>query len=145
MDAGEDFKGLAAVVLIFIAISAIVGFVTILKVKGEVTNFFVAGRSLPFYVVFATLGSQLFDSSSALGNLDLGYTYHWWDGGAFPIGLGLSLILNGIFFAAPLNKMRLLTLPDVFARTYGKATEILASLATIVSFLFLLAGNLVGC
>mmetsp|Transcript_71807 Transcript_71807/g.131466 ORF Transcript_71807/g.131466 Transcript_71807/m.131466 type:complete len:897 (-) Transcript_71807:51-2741(-) len=145
MNAKEDFKGLAAVVLIFIILSAIIGFITILKVKGEVQNFFVAGRSLPFIVVFATLGSQLFDASSALGNLDLGYTYHWWDGGAFPIGLGLSLILNGIFLAAPLNRMNLLTLPDLFARKYGPATEVLASLCTIVSFLFLLAGNLVGC
>eukprot|EP00971_Amphidinium_carterae_P210269 4171867-Amphidinium_carterae.1 len=80
----------------------------------EVKNFFVAGRSLPLGVVFATLGSQLFDSSSALGNLDLGYAYHWWDGAVFPLGLGLSLVLNGIFFARPLNELNLLTLPDLF-------------------------------
>ena len=43
-----------------------------MKSWSEVKNFFVAGKSLPFFVVFATLGSQLFDSSSALGNLDLG-------------------------------------------------------------------------
>ena len=47
-----------------------------------------------------------------------------WDGACLPIGLGLSLILNGIFFAKPLNNMKLLTLPDVFARKFGPATEV---------------------
>jgi len=141
----STMQTLGAVVLVFIIGSAIVGFATILKVKGEVKNFFVAGRSLPLFVVVATLGSQCFDSSSALGNLDLGYTYHWWDGGAFPIGLGASLILNGIFFAKPLNEMNVLTLPDVFGLKFGPFAELLCSIVTIISFLFLLAGNLVGC
>ena len=39
-----------------------------------------------------------------------------WDGACLPLGLGLSLVLNGIFFARPLNEMKLLTLPDLFAR-----------------------------
>jgi Na+/proline symporter len=118
---------------------------TIFVVKGDHKNFFVAGRNLPLFVIVCTLGSQCFDASSALGNLDLGYTYHWWDGGAFPIGLGMSLVLNGIFFAKPLNEMQVLTLPDVFAVKFGPAAEVLVSIVTIISFLFLLAGNLVGC
>eukprot|EP00746_Dinoflagellata_sp_MGD_P134621 gnl/MRDRNA2_/MRDRNA2_68479_c0_seq1.p1 gnl/MRDRNA2_/MRDRNA2_68479_c0~~gnl/MRDRNA2_/MRDRNA2_68479_c0_seq1.p1 ORF type:complete len:868 (-),score=136.05 gnl/MRDRNA2_/MRDRNA2_68479_c0_seq1:480-3083(-) len=140
-----NLTSLGVVVFVFIVISAIIGFATILKVKGEVKNFFVAGRSLPLYVTVATLGSQCFDSSSALGNLDLSYSYHWWDGGAFPIGVGLSLIINGIFFAKPLNEMKVLTLPDVFAYKFGPLAEIITSITTMISFLFLLAGNLVGC
>ena len=46
-------------------------------------------------MVTATLASQSLDSNAALGNIDLGYKYHWWDGAALPIGLGLSLVLNG--------------------------------------------------
>ena len=61
-----------------------------------------------------------------------------------PIGLGLSLILNGIFLASKINKEGVLTLPDVFARRYGKTVEVLVSLTCITSFLMLLAGNLVG-
>ena len=67
-----------------------------------------------------------------------------WDGACLPIGLGLSLFLNGIFFAKPLNEMKLLTLPDVFARKFGPAVEILFSILAIISFLCLLGGNLVG-
>ena len=67
-----------------------------------------------------------------------------WDGACLPIGLGLSLILNGIFFAKPLNEMQLLTLPDLFARKFGPATEVLFSFLAILSFCCLLGGNLVG-
>jgi Na+/proline symporter len=37
-----------------------------------------------------------------------------------------------------------LTLPDIFARRYGKVVEVLISLCTITSFIMILAGNLVG-
>jgi SSS family solute:Na+ symporter len=67
-----------------------------------------------------------------------------WDGAVLPIGLGLSLVLNGIFFAKPLNEMKLLTLPDLFARRFGPATEVLFSFLAILSFCCLLGGNLVG-
>uniref|UniRef100_A0A7S0FMD7 Uncharacterized protein n=1 Tax=Pyrodinium bahamense TaxID=73915 RepID=A0A7S0FMD7_9DINO len=140
-----DFLVSGIVVLIFIIGSMIVGGLTYFKVKGDATNFFVAGRNLPVWLLVFTLGSQCFDASSALGNLDLTYKYHFWDGAAIPIGLGLSLILVGVFLAKPLNDMRLFTLPDAFARVYGVATEVLVSLVTLISFIFLLAGNLVGC
>lgn len=40
--------------------------------------------------------------------------------------------------------MGLLTLPDLFRRKYGALVEVIVSLIEIVSFTFLLAGNLVG-
>lgn len=50
-----------------------------------------------------TLGAQSVDSNSLLGNVDLSYKYHFFDGAVIPIGLGLSLILNAIFFAGKIN------------------------------------------
>eukprot|EP01052_Picozoa_sp_SAG31_P027541 SAG31_NODE_2586_length_5430_cov_2.815044_4_plen_111_part_00 len=71
-----------------------------------------------------------------------------WDGAALPIGLGLSLLINGCFFARHINRIsaeeNMITLPDLFAIRFGAAAEILASVVTLISFLFLLAGNLVG-
>ena len=62
-----------------------------------------------------------------------------------PIGLGLSLILNGLLLAAKINQEpNVLTLPDVLSRRYGKVVEVLVGLVSITSFLMLLAGNLVG-
>jgi Na+/proline symporter len=118
---------------------------TFFLVKGEAENYFVAGKSLPLWIVAMTLGAQSVDSNALLGNVDLSYKYQFYDGAVIPIGLGCSLILNGIFLAAKINREEnVLTLPDVLARRYGKTEEVLISLATITSFLMLLAGNLVG-
>jgi Na+/proline symporter len=84
------------------------------------------------------------DSNALLGNVDYAYKFSFWDGACLPVGLGLSLILNGIFLARHINNDQVLTLPDVYAKRYGPLVEILVSLATITSFLFLLAGNFVG-
>jgi solute:Na+ symporter, SSS family len=69
----------------------------------------------------------------------------WWDGAVIPIGLGTSLINNAIFLAGKINREEnVLTLPDVLAKRYGKVVEVMVSLVSITSFLFLLSGNLVG-
>lgn len=127
-----------------IVISFIIGALTYFLVHGQTENFFVAGRTLPLFVVAITLGSQSIDSNSLLGNVDLSYQFHFYDGAALPIGLGLSLLLNALFFARKMQQEEVLTLPDVYARRYGRVVEVLVSLATCVSFVFLLAGNLVG-
>lgn len=95
-------------------------------------------------MVAITLGAQSIDSNAILGNADLSYRFSFWDGAVIPIGLGLSLILNGIFLAHHINEDQILTLPDAFAKRYGRVVEVLVSLCTVTSFLMLLAGNLVG-
>lgn len=132
--------GIAA--LVSIIISLIVGVATYFIVRDKAVKFFVAGRSLPLPVIAITLASQSIDGNALLGNVDFSYRYHFWDGAVIPIGLALSLVLNAIFFAAPINRERILTLPDLFAKRYGATVEMLMSIATSVSFLFLLAGNL---
>jgi Na+/proline symporter len=113
-------------------------------VHGEAENYFVAGHSLPLWIVAMTLGAQSVDSNSLLGNVDLSYKFSYYDGVVIPIGLGLSLVLNAIFLARYINREEALTLPDVLSRRYGKSVEFLVSIVTITSFLMLLAGNLVG-
>lgn len=144
----DGLGGFAVVVFVFMAATTIGGFLTYKYVQNEVENFFVAGRTLPLWIVTFTLASQSFDASAALGNVDLGYKYHWWDGAALPIGLGLSLIFNGLFLARHINTISaeegMITLPDLFRLRFGYGAELLASLVTLISFLFLLAGNLVG-
>jgi Na+/proline symporter len=130
--------------MLAIAVFVLVGFASVFVVRGKSENYFVAGRSLPLWVVTATLASQSLDSNAILGNVDLSYKFHFFDGAVLPIGLGLSLILNGLFLARHINEDNALTLPDVFAKRYGKVVEVMASVCTIISFLCLLAGNLVG-
>ena len=138
------YTGFGIVVMVAIALFVVIGFSTIFFIKNQSENYFVAGRTLPLWVVVATLASQSIDSNAILGNVDLSYKYHFYDGAVLPIGLGLSLILNGLFLASKINSDGALTLPDVFAKRYGKVVELLVSLCTIISFICLLAGNLVG-
>src|SRR5688572_14747696 len=121
-------------VAIFMAVSLAVGLYTYTKVRGSSTRFAVCGKSLPFIVVGTALMAQAVDGNSTLGAASLTYTGSIWAGLFISIGLGLSLFVVGTFLAAPLNRMNLLTLPEFFYRRYGKRTELLVSLLTIVSF-----------
>jgi Na+/proline symporter len=113
-------------------------------VRGDATNFFVAGRTLPSLMVTVTLSGVAIDSNVLLGNADASYKYSFWDGAVLPIGVGLSLILNAVLLAHRINAEGALTLPDVLARRYGKTVEVIVSLSSVLSFIMLLAGNLVG-
>lgn len=164
-------KGFGIAVMASIALYEVVGVACFFFIKGKSENFFVAGRTLPVWVRFAlsilqttrlkfspkidvhhlihqivtaTLAASAIDSNAILGNAMLSYKYSFWDGAVLPIGLGLSLILNAVFFARKINVDRALTLPDVYAKRYGKVVEIMISICTIISFICLLAGNLVG-
>lgn len=131
---------LTAALVLFV----LVGLATPYFTASTASNFFVAGRNLPLGIVAVTLASQSLDSNALLGNVDLSYRFSFWDGVVVPVGLALSLVLNGMFLAKHIQQDNVLTLPDVFAKRYGPTVECLVSGATIVSFLMLFAGNLVG-
>lgn len=51
---------------------------------------------------------------------------------------------NGLTVSGYIQRMGLLTLPDLFKRKYGSLMEVIVSIIEMCSFTFLLAGNLVG-
>lgn len=134
---------IAGVALSVLAVLA-VGLAVARRVGGDSTNFLVAGRSLALPLSAAGLMGQAVDSNATLGNTDLAASLGFWAGAALPLGLGLCLLLTGLFFAAPMNRMGLLSLPDFYRITYGRGVELAASVLTIGSFCVLLAGNLVA-
>jgi hypothetical protein len=69
-------KGFGIAIVVAIVISFLIGFATLFLVQGEAENFFVAGRSLPLWIVAMTLGAQSIDSNAVLGNADLSYKFH---------------------------------------------------------------------
>ncbi len=114
------------------------------QIKGNSENFLVAGRGLILPLAAATLMAQSVDANATLGNTDLAAEFGFWAGASLPLGLALCLFLTGLFFAKPMNRMGLITLPDFYRVRYGRLTEFVASIIMVLSFAFLLAGNLVA-
>jgi solute:Na+ symporter, SSS family len=131
-------------VAIGVLLVLVVGLLVARKVDGDSTNFLVAGRSLALPLSAAGLMGQAVDSNATLGNTDLSSHFGFWAGVSLPLGLGICLLLTGIFFAKRMNAMGLLSLPDFYRIRYGRGVEITASILMIFSFCILLAGNLVA-
>ena len=74
-------KGYGIAVGISIGVSFIAGMLAFVWIKGKSENYFVAGRSLPIWVVTVTLVASSIDSNALLGNADLSYKFQFWDGG----------------------------------------------------------------
>jgi solute:Na+ symporter, SSS family len=131
-------------VTVLVVLVVMIGLVVARKVDGDSTNFLVAGRSLALPLTAAGLMGQAVDSNATLGNTDLSAGVGFWAGASLPLGLGLCLLITGIFFAKRMNRMGLLTLPDFYRIKYGRGVELTASVLMIFSFCILLAGNLVA-
>lgn len=130
---------------LLISFFAVVGISTYFLVRRSGRRFIIAGKSLPFFIIGTMLFAQALDANGTLGNTGAVYSSGFWWGFQFPLGLALCLLFTGIWFAKPLNRMNLMTLPDYYFRRYGSATEIIVSLLMTVSFIILVAGNLAGC
>jgi Na+/proline symporter len=137
--AGLDGYGIA--VIAFLALSLIVGTLTSRLVRKSSKRYMIAGRSLPLFFVGTMLAAQSIDGNSSLGNVSLVYQFGFWAGAAIPIGLGVCLVLTGIFYAKKLNRMAMLTLPDFYYRRYGNGAEGISGILMMISFIVLVAGN----
>lgn len=140
----EENAILARGIILFLAITLGIGVWASRRIKGDSENFLVAGRGLVLPLAAATLMAQSVDSNATLGNTDLSAEFGFWAGASLPIGLALCLLLTGLFYAKPMNRMGLVTLPDFYRVTYGRTTEFVSSIIMVLSFSFLLAGNLVA-
>jgi len=98
-------------------------------------DFAVAGRHLPFYMVTATVFATWFGSETVLG-IPATFLKEGLHGVvADPFGSSLCLILVGLFFAAPLYRMNLLTIGDFYKKRFGRGVEVLTTIAIVLSYL----------
>lgn len=137
--------GFGIAVTAFIIITLAVGIFAGKLVKHSGKRLIVAGKSLPLAMVGTMLAAQAVDGNSSLGNVALVFEFGFWAGAVIPIGLGLCLLITGAFYAKPLNKMAMITLPDFYYRRYGNGAEGISGVLMIISFLVLVAGNLAAC
>jgi SSS family transporter len=99
------------------------------------SDFAVAGRSLPLIMVVTTTFATWFGAETVMG---IPAKFVQGGLGALvedPFGAGTCLILVGLFFAARLYKLNLLTIGDYYRARYGKGIEVFCSAAIILSYL----------
>ena len=121
-------------VIIYWIISVGIGLYAATRVHNT-KDFAIAGRHLPFYMVTATVFATWFGSETVLG-IPATFLNEGLHGVvADPFGSSLCLILVGLFFAAPLYRMNLLTIGDFYKKRFGRGVEVLTTLAIVISYL----------
>ena len=137
-----EFDGFGIAITVFIVITLVVGVLAGRLVRHSGKRLIVAGKSLPLAMVGTMLAAQAVDGNSSLGNISLVFEFGFWAGAVTPIGLGVCLLITAMFYAKPLNKMSMITLPDFYFRRFGNGAEGISGSLMIISFLILIAGNL---
>ena len=121
-------------VVLYLLVSIAIGLYAATKVKNT-GDYAVAGRSLPLYIVIATVFATWFGSEAVLGIpgrfVEEGLSGIVED----PFGAGMCLILVGLFFARKLYRMNLLTIGDYYRQRYNRLVEIIVSLCIVLSYL----------
>jgi Na+/proline symporter len=130
--------------IIFIILFFVLGVAMYYLVQGSGKRYIIAGKSLPFFLIGSMLLAQSLDANATMGNAAGVYSGGWWAGFQFAFGLAICLLVCGLFYAKPLNRMNLLTLPDFYFRRFNWFTEIIVSLLMCFSFAILVAGNFAG-
>jgi SSS family solute:Na+ symporter len=125
---------LLTLVFVYLALTIAVGLLAARRVK-TTADFAVAGRNLPLVMIVTTTFATWFGSETVMG-----IPAKFVEGGLGgvvedPFGAGSCLILVGLFFAAKLYKMDLLTISDYYRERYGRGVEIACSLIIILSYL----------
>ena len=125
---------LLSLVIVYLLITIAIGLWAARRVK-TTADFAVAGRHLPLIMIVTTTFATWFGSETVLGipakfvNGGLGNVVE------DPFGAGMCLILVGLFFAAKLYRMTLLTISDYYRERYGRTVEVVCSLIIILSYL----------
>ena len=125
---------LLTLVIIYLLVTIAIGLYAAKRVKNT-ADYAIAGRNLPLVMIVTTTFATWFGSETVLG-----IPAKFVNGGLNgviedPFGAGSCLILVGLFFAAKLYRMTLLTISDYYRERYGRTVEIACSLIIMLSYL----------
>ena len=99
------------------------------------SDFIVAGRRLPLWLCIFTVFATWFGSGTLIGAAGAAYSKGMPGVLSNPLGSALCLFLAGMFYVRILRRMRLLTLPDLFRRRFGKWAEFLCGICIIPAYI----------
>lgn len=130
-------------VMLYLLVSIGIGLYAATRVH-NVKDYVVAGRHLPLYVVTATVFATWFGAETVLG-ISARFVKDGLHGIVEdPFGASMCLILVGMFFAARLYRMNLITIGDYYRARYGRTVEVLTSVAIILSYLGWVAAQILA-
>ncbi len=125
---------LLTLVIVYLLVTIAIGLWAAKRVKNT-ADFAIAGRHLPLVMIVTTTFATWFGSETVLG-IPAKFVQGGLNGVVEdPFGAGTCLILVGLFFAAKLYKMTLLTISDYYRERYGRGIEVVCSLIIILSYL----------
>ena len=127
-------NALLAFVVLYLLGTLAIGLYAGTRVKTS-TDFALAGKSLPLAMIITTTFATWFGAETVLG-----ISAKFVQGGLNnvvedPFGASMCLVFVGLFFAARLYRMNLMTIGDFYRKRYGKTVEILCSVTIILSYL----------
>ncbi len=125
---------LLTLVIVYLLITIAIGLYAAKRVKNT-SDYAIAGRHLPLVMIVTTTFATWFGSETVLG-IPAKFVNSGLNGVVEdPFGAGTCLILVGMFFAAKLYKMNLLTISDYYRERFGRSVEIICSLIIMLSYL----------
>ena len=125
---------LLTLVIVYLLVTIAIGLMAAKRVKNS-SDFAIAGRHLPMVMIVTTTFATWFGSETVLG-IPAKFVNSGLNGVVEdPFGAGFCLIFVGLFFAAKLYKMTLLTISDYFRERYGRTVEVACSIIIMVSYL----------
>ena len=134
---------LAITMVVYVVVMYGIGYWAQRRIQ-DTEDFLVAGRRLPLSLAWMTLLATWFGAGTLLAAADEVRREGMQAAALDPFGAGTCLLLAGLFFARPLWRMKLLTLPDFFRRRYGVAAELIASCIMIPSYFGWIAAQFVA-
>jgi Na+/proline symporter len=121
-------------ILAFLLGLIVLALVSQTKINDE-KDFIVAGRKLPLYLAWGTLLATWYGAGSVIGATQSARTEGLSGSIALdPLSCGFSLILVGFVVAGRIWHMELLTTGDLYARVFGKKTELASSIIQAISY-----------
>ncbi|MDJ0939168.1 MAG: sodium:solute symporter family protein [Woeseiaceae bacterium] len=133
------FSGVSIYLLLMIVVGAYAS-----KKTHTVTEFIVAGRSMPPLLLTTTIIATWFGGSAIMGSAGAAYDDGLLGVIADPFGAALCLVLVGLFFARLFRRLKLLTFIDFVDQRYGSIAAAFATVVSIVSNVGWVAGMLVA-
>lgn len=134
---------LGVTMVVYLIVMYAIGYIAQQRIHNT-EDFLVAGRRLPLSLAWMTLLATWFGAGTLLTAADEVRHEGLRAAALDPFGAGACLLFAGLFVAAPMWRLKLLTVPDLFRRRFGPTSELLSALILVPSYFGWIAAQFVA-